>query len=109
MTQNAPLYKIISGPSKFDFMLALFNEIESQPMVRFGVECNRMEGTGYRLGQFATISSVKREGGSPDSWIFEGKMHVIFDIPVPATVKGHYSTQTRTGTIEVLELHFPRD
>lgn len=79
--------KILNGPSKWDIMLALFdNTARAVRTVKF--TCDQ---TGLPTRDFeVSIDSVLREDGSGESWEFTG--HVGFQ-----SVKGCFNTVTRKG------------
>lgn len=76
--------KIIEGPSKFDFMNALFDGKE----VEF-----KFEGFGK---QPVNVQGVSLEDGSRERWLFQFR---IARIEQSSLCKGYYDTRTRTGWV----------
>ncbi len=87
---------IVNGPSKFDLMLALF-ENKKVTFVLGGLHCPREITFEFY------VNSVKREFDDLDSWSLEAK---CFNYPDSApsvyisTEKMRYSTKNRAGLIK---------
>jgi hypothetical protein len=100
---QAQMIHLSKGPSKFDLMLALFD--------RKSVNTRKVEfQTGANKSYTASISMVRAEDGSGDSWIIEGHAaeSVIsqkrFPIPNPGfEFSGYFNTATRKGHITPLD------
>ncbi len=88
-------FKIIDGPSKFDLMMALFDNTATAPRrLNFRLEGEEVFSI-YLL-------SVGREDGSGESWLLEG----IAFWPSRFSdrkVKGYFSTQRRIGHLNILD------
>ena len=99
---NTGPVSIIGGPSKFDLMLALFdNQAPHGRTVIFHLEEDLDErlGKGRTERRFtATIDAVQAEDGSAESWNFKGKGHYHVN-GVKFAVEGYYSTKRRRGHI----------
>jgi hypothetical protein len=86
----ATQYPIVSGPSKFDIMMALFDwSIKKPRLVKFDHQCRRESLT-------VSITSVMAEDGSGESWIVEGN---VSDEKL-THYKAYYRTDTRRGWIK---------
>lgn len=77
--------KIYDGPSKFDFMNALFDGKEVQFTIE-GIGAERVE-----------ICRVAIEDGSRQRWLFEFRLAKLVEHHL---CKGYYDTRTRTGWVE---------
>ncbi|MHB0978223.1 MAG: SH3 domain-containing protein [Minisyncoccota bacterium] len=89
-------FKIIYGPSKFDLMMALFDNTATAPrQVSFQPESG-MEALSIHL------LSIGREDGSGESWLLEG---IVFwpDRLSDRKVRGYFSTQRRTGYLNIMD------
>lgn len=79
---------ITAGPSKFELMLALFDNTSAQERtVRFGVVQGALKSRLTVL-----VNAVEREDGSGESWIIEGMCH-------GDPIEIYFSTKTRTGVV----------
>ncbi|MCC2631751.1 MAG: hypothetical protein K0S20_450 [Patescibacteria group bacterium] len=104
-----PTYRIVSGPSKFDLMLALFHSTYSHSHY---VEFEVALPSGCSPSKWEVrVQSIEREDGSGDSW------NIVVDIisitstgvKMPSaslhkdyrSYKGYYSTKNRSGNFSV--------
>lgn len=86
-SKQAVRYEIVSGPSKFDLMLALFDrEGGNKIVLKIG------EGEGSCRAVFK-LQTVGRHGRSKEDW------HITVDDD-QRLFQGEYSTKTRKGFIE---------
>ncbi len=84
---------IISGPSKWDFALSVFDGgVGDRRGIEFFFEGN--SGGTYFL------NGVKREYGNDEDWFFEGAGYLWKDVFLLHTVRGLFSTKTRKGWME---------
>lgn len=83
---------IEDGPSKFDLMLAFFDNTASKTRT----VCFGLTGLNNAYTE-ANITGLDFEDGSGDSWLFRGYTK-LGDLQYK--VKGYYSTKTRKGWIE---------
>lgn len=83
-------YTITDGPSKMDFMLAVFdgNSPRERRMVAL-----RTEDEGNL--PFA-IDAIRREDGGSENWLFSGCMGITGE-----EYHGYFSTRTRKGWVEI--------
>lgn len=87
-------YQIVTGPSKWDLMQALFEgNSDSQKPVIFTVE-----GIGNIEVQ---INDVGREDGSGESWLIKGYERLLGSTLRP--VKGYFNTRSRKGHIRTTD------
>jgi hypothetical protein len=101
-------YRITSGPSKFDLMLALFDGSSASKTLRpVSITIHAPE---YPVGSQSItlailVNSVSREDGSGESWTFHGHLTKMDRVGVSGNqstslvVSGYYSTKSRTGHI----------
>lgn len=81
---------IVNGPSKFDLMVSLFSTKPASHPVLFKTKNH---------GDFtATITGVRWEDGSGESWIIEG----YSALAAGARFTGYFSTKDRRGHIKFL-------
>ncbi len=89
-------FSITNGPSKFDLMVALFDKNRGVEFtVKFDGFTNRFD---------FTITGVRIEDGSRESWLIEG-LYTEIEKPRGREVnwkgfRGYYDTRRRTGWIE---------
>jgi len=96
---------IVSGPSKFQLMLALFDTTASNDRTVWFIVGNgaavMLDDSGRELGLTGAtpievvINEVGRESGDGESWSFKG--HVAGGAQ---SVEGYYSTATNTGQLK---------
>ena len=80
-------WSILSGPSKYDLMLALFDRTMDRPRpVTFKIEMHSV---------IAHVVSVSIEDGTGDSWLIE-----LQSSDFGRYFHGHYNSDRRTGTLE---------
>lgn len=90
MSQSHDTYQITAGPSKWDLMLALFDNAADQTReLRFDA---RTSNDNLRTSFDITINGIFVEDGSGESWNIFGRTH-------NKHVKMHYSTRQRKGMI----------
>ncbi len=82
-------FSIVNGPSKFDFMVSLF-EGNHRPR----------RTVNFRLAGFTeevpvAITAVQQEDGSGESWNWEGNLHL--STAKSYQVKGYFGTKGRCG------------
>jgi hypothetical protein len=88
---------IKSGPSKWDLMLALFdNNVLANPRT---VEFEFVEN---HAPEKVIVMSVEREDHSGDSWNITGFIPAS-GVHSQRNVRGYYSTQTRRGDLTIEE------
>ncbi len=92
--------KIENGPSKFDLMLALFDNTTQEPRpVIF-----KLEGGDNLSNQSFIINGLERESGSGEDWNFSGFVWLDRIRRISEKTKGvhgYFSTQTRQGWVEM--------
>lgn len=91
-------FTIVSGPSKFDLMLGLFDGNSKKPrLVTFVIleDVLRTKTVNYQT----LLSGVSREDGSGDKWMFTGQ---ITSHQSGRPVRGFFSTRNRRGYLELL-------
>jgi len=82
---------IVSGPSKFELMLALFDARHHQ-VVNFSTQEKNQSRVNHQVG----INAVSQEDGSGESWCFEG----FLQGKVGQRVKGWFRTNDRHGWLK---------
>lgn len=98
MTPNKLSFDVISGPSKFDLMLSLFDgNKEPRRTVEFQLE-------GARGPITVAITMVQQEDGSGESWNVEGW---ITSYRRNFAIKAYYSSNSRKGYLTfVVPFHY---
>jgi hypothetical protein len=97
--------QVIDGPSKYDLMVALFNEVNDvKRRHKVVFTTTAAEGSPVTFKLTAVIEGVMREDGTGESWCING-----YTVPSHPSVRvqtftGHFSTQSRQG-----HLHFTDD
>ncbi len=89
--------EIVSGPSKFDLMLALFDNLEQRRPITFTLE-TKVEGMDTDVTPPIHIYVVGLGGRGNESWIIKGNCHFSSG---HRHVQAIYSTRTRKGGIEL--------
>lgn len=90
---------IVSGPSKFDLMLALFDRKPITRELEFGLPGPDKEAA------LIVISGLELEDGSGESWNYKGMLRRMLPYPKdgspppPRRVEGWYHTGRRQGTM----------
>jgi len=88
-------YKIVNGPSKWNFMLSLFDgDRDHRREITLDVET--LEGN-HSLPCVYRVESVEREDDSGESW------NLILRSQVGLKLKARYSTRTRKGSLAGME------
>lgn len=86
--------EIVSGPSKMDLMLAVFDGARTK---RRSVEFEVTTEGGITWPMTIIVDRAGRIDGSDENWTFKGvRIDHAFD---SRPVSGHFSTKTRKGTI----------
>lgn len=93
------MYSIVNGPSKWDMMLALFDNTAASPRhIIFEIGA---VGPSFRDAKIV-VNSIEREDGSGESWSFRGYAHKADgSLPTQCNVSGYYSTRTRKGSMRI--------
>lgn len=107
----ATCYNIVNGPSKYDFMLALFDsDSRHRRQIMFELDRAGIAEVITLLAHLARcphhtppvfINGVSRESGDGENWNFSGWSEE--SLVGSWNVRGYYSTKTRKGWIEFLE------
>lgn len=89
----APSIRIVKGPSKFDLMIAFFdNNVNNTRPVDFELS----DGEKIRVG----IRGITREDGSGESWIIDSYFWGTTPHPhFGQDIKLYYSTRHRRGCL----------
>jgi len=92
----ATSFRIVSGPSKFDLMAALFSRSGAWTHGTQLVEFTYQDGDGNPKKIKTSVTQVGAEDGSGESWMLEGNVN-----DEHLTVyKAHFRTDNRHGCIE---------
>lgn len=94
MATQVEKYNIEDGPSKWDLMLGLFDNLSNGRTVRFNLDREAGPGTSYIA---VCLNAVSREDGSGNSFCFEGYIPNKFG----GHVKGWMTTTKRKGWLEI--------
>ena len=94
----ATRFNIVTGPGKFDLMLALFDKYQGHDReLEFTIrEVNGFRGVKDYPIKFVVVG-VELEDGSRESWLIKGR---VTHGAVGADVHGWFDTRSRRGWIE---------
>ncbi|MBI5044676.1 MAG: hypothetical protein HZC02_02015 [Candidatus Levybacteria bacterium] len=91
------IFGIKNGPSKWEFMLSLFDGIAEYPECPQRTVCFTLDNS--RLVN-VRIMGAEREGRSDEHWKFWGYASACFFSEVTVKVKGSFATTYRNGELQ---------
>ena len=101
----ATTFEVMSGPSKFDLMVSLFDgNSRTQKWADFQVKIENSE-TKFPILVHLRMIGVTREDGSGESWNISFFFKGTHDARAEHGGHGHYSTRTRKGFLKIPDLN----
>lgn len=96
------LFNITDGPSRWDFMLAIFDgDYLHRREVSFSIEDPKRKPENQHISSsLFIIDEVGRQGESDEKWLFNGLGYYPGTDSDRRIVHGFFSTHTRKGWVE---------